>query len=273
MRYLRFAVMMGLLSVSCGDSGGGKADRDLDDDSSSDETGGDGDVSGDGDASGDGDGQGGSGGGGGLEINASLGLEVIDNPPEGESNLARTVLVHRSPEPAGKPVVSVNGVELEEDEVLPEFYRAPAGHIFDDIGAGKTLKVAASDDKGQTSIELPCPDGVQLTAPNAGDTVRSGETLTVSWSGDAHAHQPHGFFRPIVEFSRPNDFTGKWSPFLNASTGIDKGNSSSIEVSVPEVSAKQDIALSLRVPGPFITAQNGSSGICWLVRRIELTVE
>jgi hypothetical protein len=71
MRYLRFAVMMGLLSVSCGDSGGGKADRDPDEDPGSDETGGDGDTS----NGGDGDNQGGSGGGGGrLDINASLGL-------------------------------------------------------------------------------------------------------------------------------------------------------------------------------------------------------
>jgi len=271
MKNLRLALMVGLLAAACGDDGGDKENLGGDGDKAPNEPAGDGDeTGGDGDEPGD---PGEMDTGAGLVINAAFGLEVIDRPPDGDSNLKGLVALVREGGELVSAAVTLNGVELVEDPVLRGSFGAPTGFQFEDIGPDKSLRISAKDAQGERSVELPCPPDVQLTAPKKGDTVHSGDKLTVTWSGDAHANKSD-IQKPSVQFHEPNVFNGKWAPIYNASTIIETGQTS-VEVTIPQIAGDGErvIALQLHVPGIFInTAAGMATGACWLVRRLELNV-
>lgn len=219
-------------------------------------------------------GRGGSGGGPkgrGLEINAALGLDLIDRPFENESNVGGVVLIQRNGEDTVGGEVTVNGTAFAPEPLLTGFFSAN-GATIPNTGAGKPLVVRASDAEGSASLELPCPDEVAVTSPKQGTVVRGGDTIEVRWSGDVHKHNLEFVIAPGINFLRKSDFNGRWGQ-VGVGQTIPKGQKS-VEVIIPDADAGEALVLELAVPGEFKTVSNGAggdhAGACWLKRRVEL---
>ncbi|AKU92589.1 hypothetical protein AKJ08_2976 [Vulgatibacter incomptus] len=170
--------------------------------------------------------------------------------------------------------MAINGTALSENVILQGFFEPPLDSRFAEVGAGKTLEIRGSDAGGSTSLDLPCPAEVRITSPAPGTRVRPGEVLTVTWSGDVHAHNQEFVMAPNVQFWAVNEFSGRWAEIFGKGAVVPKGQDR-IEVTVPEVDAGA-LAIELDVPGKFVLQKNAeggeNNGICWLSRRVELTV-
>lgn len=266
-----FIALAALLAVGCGDD-------DDDDDGGGGSIGFGGDGGGD---AGNGGGDAGNGGGdteAGLVINAALGLDVTDKPFEGKSNVSGLVLINHDGEHVAEGVtVELNGVELER-ETLTDMFKPADGTTIPDAEASTTLELVATFGGDSMTLEMPCPDDFQITSPAEGATLKAGDTLTVSWTGDVHEHREIIMFTPRVNFYHFNTNTDAWQ--LDTGFGpegtIPEG-ASSHEVEVPSGFNSDRMMVEVIAPGEYITTSNAeggeSVGICWLSRRVEVTFE
>lgn len=263
MKRLLVVLCVALLSVACGDdSNGGSGGSGGSDGLGG--TGGTGGTSGTGTG-----GTGGSASGIGLEINGALGIAVTD-PQWGEmTNVRGALLVTRDNEET-EATVTVNGVEFQQD-FTKVAYGAPDGTQVPNAGAGKTLVIEAEDSIASTSMELPCPGGIEITSPAQGTSVRAGDEITLTWTGDVFVSDIGFFFTPRARFFEPTGDDTRWIP-VGDQIDLPEG-ANSVTVTVPE-DGWDKLILALEVPGDFInepTKEGGSNaGVCWLQRWVEL---